>query len=933
MFTNEEGALAVRSLLQKLTAVVASVALALTMMPAAAMAAWRHEEVPIALADEGTLVELSLGKTAAVTFDGNRSTKQWFRFMAPESKRYTFYSTSDIDTYAVLYSVSGNMLKKVSSNDDGSIGYNFEISWTLEGGKPYYLCVSMYNSSDTGTANVVVTDLISIAQAKGNHDDIYLDDETTCATYDALDLQLYMTVEGEDGEEEEIDIPSDGYEFSNWCDDDGLIGSDPNKGPDSAGDYGVIVSGKGNYFGECCVWFDVIDENEPPADGFGSLDIAYSYEGGPLSEYKYEIVWDLADGALTYDKLDIQLGKWSYAYDEDGEEVASFSPADIAFDFRGWYRYGVLVSTDGGFELEEGYYHAVIGKSGSDVTRNIWVDVYNSKALSYLSTSKDDFTYAWTGNPVTVDSLGVELGTYDYDEDTDEDIFEAIPADAYVFSGWYADSEYSDEYVPVGGTDPNAGPKDQGYYCMRFSAVDGKGYVGDTYVGFRIVDVLDLANAYAVTDSIYMTEQTSCATYDALNLQLKQWAYGDDDDEASEDIPANAYEFSGWYSYNEDTEEYVAAGSDANEGPSEDGYWYVKVNATENGGYHGSKFAGFRFVCPLVIKGIEPYYEQTGSEISPAPVVLDDYDELLVGKDYEVSYSDNLNPGVATVKVKGLGSYSGYFAKANFTITKKASDADKAKAGEVIKLIDALPESPAPSDAAAIKAAREAYENLTPQQKAVVPSASVAKLEAAELNLENAIENEDFAKANEVEKLIEAANPKDPASVANARAAYDVLSDAQKYLIDDDVLAKLVAAEKTVAADKAAAAKAAAEKAKQKKVASISVNVKTVNAAAINKVVKKLAGNASYAKYVKTITLGKKVAKISKKAFAKCSKCTKLVLKTTKLKKAKVKGCLTGSKVKTVQVKVGNKKANKKYVKAYKKIFTKKIAGKKAKVK
>ena len=46
-----------------------------------------------------------------------------------------------------------------------------------------------------------------------------------------------------------------------------------------------------------------------------------------------------------------------------------------------------------------------------------------------------------------------------------------------------------------------------------------------------------------------------------------------------------------------------------------------------------------------------------------------------------------------------------------------------------------------------------------------------------------------------------------------------------------------------------------------------------------------------------------------------------------------VKGSLKGSKVKTVQVKVGSKKLNKKYVKKYKKIFTKKICGKKVKVK
>ena len=52
-----------------------------------------------------------------------------------------------------------------------------------------------------------------------------------------------------------------------------------------------------------------------------------------------------------------------------------------------------------------------------------------------------------------------------------------------------------------------------------------------------------------------------------------------------------------------------------------------------------------------------------------------------------------------------------------------------------------------------------------------------------------------------------------------------------------------------------------------------------------------------------------------------------------KLTKARVKGSLRSSKIKTVSVKVGSKKVNRKYVKKYKKIFTKKNAGRKAVVK
>ncbi|MBQ6440843.1 MAG: hypothetical protein IJJ06_12150 [Mogibacterium sp.] len=83
---------------------------------------------------------------------------------------------------------------------------------------------------------------------------------------------------------------------------------------------------------------------------------------------------------------------------------------------------------------------------------------------------------------------------------------------------------------------------------------------------------------------------------------------------------------------------------------------------------------------------------------------------------------------------------------------------------------------------------------------------------------------------------------------------------------------------------------------------------------------------------IRTVTLGKNIKAIDKDAF-NGSPAKKIILKTKLLKKAKVKGCLTSSKVKTIQVKVSTKKAeNKKYVKKYKKYFTKKNAGKKVTV-
>ena len=88
----------------------------------------------------------------------------------------------------------------------------------------------------------------------------------------------------------------------------------------------------------------------------------------------------------------------------------------------------------------------------------------------------------------------------------------------------------------------------------------------------------------------------------------------------------------------------------------------------------------------------------------------------------------------------------------------------------------------------------------------------------------------------------------------------------------------------------------------------------------------------AFYKNTKKVTLGANVDTIDKQAF-KGSKVKTVILKTKDLTKKGVKGSLKGSKVTTVKVKVGAKKANQKFVKKYKKIFTKANAGKKVTVK
>lgn len=89
--------------------------------------------------------------------------------------------------------------------------------------------------------------------------------------------------------------------------------------------------------------------------------------------------------------------------------------------------------------------------------------------------------------------------------------------------------------------------------------------------------------------------------------------------------------------------------------------------------------------------------------------------------------------------------------------------------------------------------------------------------------------------------------------------------------------------------------------------------------------------NSLKAAKIDNVTVGKNVKTLKKNAFTG-SKVIKVVLKTKNLKKSQIKGCMSGSKVKKVYVKVGTKAQNKKVLKSYKKFFRKSVIGRKVKI-
>lgn len=67
-----------------------------------------------------------------------------------------------------------------------------------------------------------------------------------------------------------------------------------------------------------------------------------------------------------------------------------------------------------------------------------------------------------------------------------------------------------------------------------------------------------------------------------------------------------------------------------------------------------------------------PAVVYNGAAQKPAPVVKMNGNSLSAGRDYTISYVNNINAGTATVKVTGIGSYTGAATK-TFTISKAAA--------------------------------------------------------------------------------------------------------------------------------------------------------------------------------------------------------------------------------------------------------------------
>lgn len=118
-------------------------------------ARWISEDLYNTLVGDGTSFETAyvLNDLCDIEID-SPGEYVYFKFVAPETRSYTFTSHSSNDTFGYLYNQDRNLL---DDDDDSGENNNFSITYTMTAGQTYYFAVRYYDSSTTGSFSVSIT--------------------------------------------------------------------------------------------------------------------------------------------------------------------------------------------------------------------------------------------------------------------------------------------------------------------------------------------------------------------------------------------------------------------------------------------------------------------------------------------------------------------------------------------------------------------------------------------------------------------------------------------------------------------------------------------------------------------------------------------------------------------------------------------------------
>ena len=309
-----------------------------------------------------------------------------------------------------------------------------------------------------------------------------------------------------------------------------------------------------------------------------------------------------------------------------------------------------------------------------------------------------------------------------------------------------------------------------------------------------------------------------------------------------------------------------------------------------------------------------------GSEFRPDIKVVCLGDTLTAGKDYTLIFANNINAGQASVTIRGAGAYSGEVTE-YFTIEKAYHNILYDEPLRSIK-----PGATFDLNAGTEDNAKITYRSEDPGIVTVDENGKVTAVGEGQTHINIVAAETDNYRETSDEALFTVSKdsqmneePDDPWDWPDDDYD-DVPEDGTVFEVNGSTYTVLDGWDQTVALTKA----------KNRKSFTVPSAITIEDYGAFT--VDQIDARAFTGKSIRTVTIGINVRKISKYAF-KSSKATKMIVKTKLLSKARVKGCLKSSKIKTVQVKVSTKKStNKKYLKKYKKYFTKANAGKKVSV-
>lgn len=119
----------------------------------------------------------------------------------------------------------------------------------------------------------------------------------------------------------------------------------------------------------------------------------------------------------------------------------------------------------------------------------------------------------------------------------------------------------------------------------------------------------------------------------------------------------------------------------------------VSVLITGKGAYTGTIETSFTILpgdLSHATVDVIPDQEETGEEICPAPTVKLDGSELTRDVDYTVTYSNNIQPGTATIVIEGIGNCSGT-ARATFEIVEAPEEDSSSNQPATIPLVVVAP--------------------------------------------------------------------------------------------------------------------------------------------------------------------------------------------------------------------------------------------------